>query len=56
MRNALVVVEVAASVALVAVAGLFIASIVRLMQVNRGFDAGHVLSAEVMLPDQQLAI
>jgi predicted permease len=53
LRNALVIAEVAGSVALVVIAGLFVTSIVKLMHVGRGFDASHVASAEVVLPDKQ---
>jgi putative ABC transport system permease protein len=53
VRSALVIAEVAGSVALLAVAGMFVTSIFKLMSVSRGFDAGHVLSADVMLPGAQ---
>lgn len=53
LRNALVMAEVAGSVALVVIAGLFVTSMVKLMHVSRGFNAAHVLSAEVVLPDKQ---
>jgi predicted permease len=53
VRGVLVVAEAAASVALMVIAGLFVTSIVKLMHVSRGFDAQHVLSAEVVLPDEQ---
>jgi predicted permease len=53
LRNGLVVVEVAGSVSLVIIAGLFITSMFKLLHVNRGFEAEHVLSAEVVLPDKQ---
>ncbi len=53
LGKGLVVAEVAGSVALVVIAGLFITSMFKLLHVNRGFDAEHVLSAEVVLPDQQ---
>jgi predicted permease len=53
LRDALVTAEVAGSVALAVIAGLFLTSIVKLLNVSRGFDAAHVLSAEVVLPDKQ---
>ncbi|MFZ0589208.1 MAG: ABC transporter permease [Bryobacteraceae bacterium] len=53
LGKGLVVAEVSGSVALVVIAGLFITSMFKLLHVNRGFDAEHVLSAEVVLPDKQ---
>lgn len=53
LRRALVVGEVAASVMLVLLAGLFITSLMKLLQVDRGFQTEHVLSAEVVLPGEQ---
>jgi predicted permease len=53
LRGGLVVAEVAASVALLAVAGLLLTSIIKLNHVTRGFDAAHVVSASVVLPDKQ---
>jgi predicted permease len=53
LRSALVVGEVAASVALVVLAGMFLLSLYRLLRVDRGFTAEHVVSASVVLPDKQ---
>ncbi|MBV9766361.1 MAG: ABC transporter permease [Acidobacteriaceae bacterium] len=53
LQSALVTGEVAASVALVIMAALFISSIVRLLHVNRGFQSERVLSAKIVLPDKQ---
>lgn len=50
LRRALVAAEVAVSVALVLITGLLTASLLRLMHVNRGFDAERVLTAAVNLP------
>jgi predicted permease len=53
LRRALVVGEVATSVMLVLLAGLFLTSLLRLLHVDRGFQTEHVLSAEVVLPGKQ---
>jgi predicted permease len=53
MRRALVVGEVAASVTLVVLAGMFLLSLYRLLRVDRGFTAEHVIGASVVLPDKQ---
>lgn len=53
LRDGLVVAEVAASLALVLIAGLLVASMVKLLRVPRGFEAENVLSAKVVLPDKQ---
>jgi predicted permease len=53
LRQFLVMSESAASVALVLLAGLFITSLLKLLHVDRGFQAEHVLSAEVVLPASQ---
>jgi predicted permease len=50
MRRALVGVEVAVSVALVLMTALLTASLVKLLHVNRGFDAERTMTAEVELP------
>lgn len=55
LRSGLVVAEVAGSVALIAIAGLLVTSIVKLGQVSRGFDAAHVISANIVRPDKQYA-
>jgi predicted permease len=51
LRRVLVGVEVAVSVALVAMTGLLTLSLVKLMHVNRGFDVERTMTAEVRLPD-----
>jgi predicted permease len=53
VRRALVIGEVAASVTLVVLAGMFLLSLYRLLRVDRGFTAEHVISAGVVLPDKQ---
>jgi predicted permease len=53
LRRSLVIAEVAASVALVVVAGMFLLSLSRLLHVDRGFAAEQVVSASVVLPSQQ---
>jgi predicted permease len=52
MRRALVAVEVAVSVSLVLMTGLLTVSLVRLMRIDRGFDANRVLTAELDLPSK----
>lgn len=49
-RQTLVSVEVGLSVVLMVIAGLLLASFVRLGEVERGFDAANVLTADVNLP------
>ena len=51
-RRTLVGVEVAVSVALVLMTGLVTASLVRLMRVDRGFDAEKTITAQLELPVQ----
>jgi macrolide transport system ATP-binding/permease protein len=53
LRRSLVVVEVAASVSLVVLAGMFLLSLYHLLRVDRGFTTQHVISASVVLPDKQ---
>lgn len=53
LRSGLIVSEVGASLALLMVAGLFLASMVKLLRVERGFQSEHVLSAEILLPAMQ---
>ncbi len=50
LRRALVGIEVAVSVTLVLVTGLLMASLIRLMNIDRGFDAEHVMTARIDLP------
>lgn len=50
LRRVLVGVEVAVSVTLVLMTGLLTASLMRLMNVDRGFDAGQVVTARIDLP------
>jgi predicted permease len=52
MRRALVGVEVAVSVALVLMTGLVTASLMKLMRVDRGFDAERTMTARVELPQE----
>ncbi|HTZ59431.1 MAG TPA: ABC transporter permease [Acidobacteriaceae bacterium] len=49
-RRILVTVEVAVSVALVLMTGLLTTSLVRLLHVNRGFDAARIATAKIDLP------
>lgn len=53
LRRSLVIAEVAASVTLVVLAGMFLLSLYRLLRVDRGFVTEHVVSASVVLPDKQ---
>jgi predicted permease len=53
VRRALVIGEVAASVTLVVLAGMFLLSLYHLLRVDRGFTAEPVISANVVLPDKQ---
>jgi len=50
MRRALVAVEVAVSVALVLTTGLLTTSLIKLLRVDRGFDADRIVTAAVDLP------
>jgi len=50
LRDLLVAAEVATSVTLVLLTGLLVASLSKLMHVNRGFEAEHVLTASIHLP------
>jgi predicted permease len=52
LREFLIAIEAAVSVALLVVAGLLAASLTRLMQVDKGFEAGHVLTAKIELAGQ----
>jgi predicted permease len=53
VRRALVTAEVAASVTLVVLAGMFLLSLYHLLRVDRGFATEQVVSAGVVLPDKQ---
>jgi putative ABC transport system permease protein len=50
LRNALVIIEVALALVLLTGAGLLLKSFVRLQNVDAGFNARNVLTAEVSLP------
>ena len=50
LRRALVGLEVAVSVTLVLMTGLLMASLIRLMNIDRGFDAEQVMTARIDLP------
>jgi predicted permease len=52
LRRVLVSVEVAVSVALVLMTGLLTASLARLMQIDRGFEADRTMTAEINLPSK----
>lgn len=49
-RNALVVAQIALAVVLVALSGLMTRSLLRLLEVRLGFEAGHVVTSRVLLP------
>jgi putative ABC transport system permease protein len=49
-RRALVVLQVATSVVLLAASGLMVNSLVRLLRVNPGFDSDHLLTLAISLP------
>lgn len=50
LRRALVGVEVAVSVTLVLMTGLLMSSLIRLMNIDRGFDSEQVMTARIDLP------
>src|ERR1700723_3456806 len=51
LRSSLVVVEMALALILLISAGLLIRSLMRMQQVNPGFDPRHVVTANIDLPD-----
>jgi predicted permease len=55
MRRILVAVEVAVSVALVLMTGLLTTSLLRLLRVDRGFEAARIATAMIDLPDKSYA-
>ncbi len=52
LRRTLVAIEVAVSMALVLMTGLLTTSLVRLLRVDRGFQAEHIVTASIVLPDK----
>ena len=54
-RSALVIAQLAASLALIASAGLLAQSFYRLLETGPGFDASNVLSASIALPSDRYA-
>ena len=54
LRKALIGLEVGLSAALLIVAGLLTSSLTRLLDVDKGFDASHVLTTNVNLTEQPL--
>jgi putative ABC transport system permease protein len=50
LRDLLVAAEVATSVTLVLLTGLLVVSLSKLMHVDRGFEAEHVLTASIQMP------
>ena len=53
MRRALVVAEVALTMVIAGGAGLFLQSLHRLTHVNPGFDASHVVTVDLALPESR---
>lgn len=52
LRRMLVAIEVAVSVALVLMTALLTASLIRLMRIDRGFEADRIITAAINLPRQ----
>jgi predicted permease len=52
MRGVLVALEVAVSVTLVLMTGLLTASLIRLMRIDRGYEADRTMTAEINLPSK----
>lgn len=50
LRRTLVAIEVAVSMALVLMTGLLTTSLLRLLRVDRGFQAEHIVTASIVLP------
>jgi len=55
MRRMLVAVEVAVSVALVLMTGLLTTSLIRLLRVDRGFEAARIATTMIELPEKSYA-
>lgn len=52
LRRVLVAAEVAVSVALVLITGLLTTSLIRMMHVDRGFETGRIMTADISLPSK----
>src|SRR5262249_13876262 len=53
LRSAIVIAEIATSLVLLVGAGLLTKSFIRVVQADRGFNASHVLTMEIALPEAQ---
>jgi putative ABC transport system permease protein len=53
LRNLLVIGEVALAMTLLVSAGLMMKDFIRVRQINTGFNAGHVMTAKITLPETQ---